>query len=123
MTITVQFEGRRAYLLEDGEAVPRERGLAIARALAEAYQPVHHVYIAFSPARGAYKVGHSEKPHERVRALKAELVYSRECDSYNQVKRAQTALVAELERCGQIVEDEWFSLPAEVLADILQRHL
>lgn len=123
MTITVQFDGTRAHLLEDGDEVSPERGLAITRALAETYPPAHFVYVAYSPARGAYKVGHSEKPHERVRALKAELVYSRECPSYADVRRAQAALVAEIVRCGHIVEDEWYSLPAAALADILKRGL
>lgn len=122
MTITVQFDGKRARLLEDGQEVARERGREIARALSETYRPTHHVYIAFSPTRGAYKVGHSEKPHERVRALKAELVYSRLCDDYTQVKRAQKALAAELQHCGHPIEDEWFALSAETLADILRRH-
>ncbi len=122
MTITVQYDGKRARLLEDGQEITREQGLAIARALSETYRPSHHVYIAFSPARGAYKVGHSEKPHDRVRALKAELVYSRLCDDYTQVKRAQKALVAELERSGHPIENEWFALSAETLADILRRH-
>lgn len=122
MTITVIFEGERAFLLEDGQPVARERGLSLARALAETYQPVHHLYVAFSPGRGAYKVGHSEKPHERVRTLKAELVFSRACESYTHMKRMQMALIAEFERCGQPIADEWFALPAEQLADILERH-
>jgi hypothetical protein len=122
MTITVQFDGKRARLFEDGQEIAPERGLAIARALSDTYRPTHHVYIAFSPARSAYKVGHSEKPQERVRALKAELIYSRLCDDYTHVKRVQKALVAELERCGQPIEDEWFALPAEMLADIIKLH-
>jgi hypothetical protein len=122
MTITVQFDGKRARLFENGQEVTREQGLMLVRALADTYTPPHHVYIAYSPTRAAYKVGHSEKPHERVRALKAELVYSHQCDNYSHMKQVQKALIAELERCGQPVEDEWFALTADTLADILRRY-
>lgn len=121
LTITFDAAGR-AVLTQHGQPVPHETGLRIARLLTEAYPPRLIVYAAFCDRRGAYKIGFSEHPASRVKALKARLIATCPCPDYPTIKRTQAAVVAALAAAGREVEPEWFALDAAAAFAILTAH-
>ncbi|NDJ63170.1 MAG: GIY-YIG nuclease family protein [Chloroflexi bacterium] len=122
MSIEIHFEGERPIILEDGEAVSAERGAFLAQALAQAYQMPRYVYIAYSPTLDAYKVGHSEHPDRRAKALKAQLIHQIQCPNLRHTKQLQRVVAQAFAEHGTEVADEWFALAPGDVEMLIQQH-